>query len=140
LEDALPRIGTTLGNFEIHTLLGCRGMGEVFREKDRKLGWDLAIKVLPEEFAKDADRVARFRREPRAAFAINHPNIFTMHDIDEAEGHGFLAMELVEGRALKQRILGCCFRRKKLSTLGFRLQTSPNLPPQEAGEKCESRP
>ena len=68
-------IGTTLGNFEIHTLLGRGGMGEVYQAKDRKLGRDVAIKVLPEEFAKDADRVARFQREAKLLASLNHPNI-----------------------------------------------------------------
>jgi serine/threonine protein kinase len=71
----MSMIGKTLGNFEITSQLGKGGMGEVYQAKDRKLGRDMAIKVLPEEFARDADRVARFQREAKLLASLNHPNI-----------------------------------------------------------------
>ena len=68
-------VGKTLGNFTVSALIGRGGMGEVYRAKDRKLGRDVAIKILPEEFARDADRVARFQREAKLLASLNHPNI-----------------------------------------------------------------
>ena len=93
-------IGTTLGNFEIHTLLGRGGMGEVYKAKDRKLGRDVAIKVLPEEFARDPDRVARFQREAKLLASLNHPNIAAIYGLEESAGTNFLVLELVEGDTL----------------------------------------
>ena len=98
--------GTTLGSFEISSLLGVGGMGEVYRAKDTKLGRDVAIKVLPEAFAKDRDRLARFEREAKLLAALNHPNIAGIHEIgNEGETH-FIVMELVEGVALNDRLAG----------------------------------
>ncbi len=81
--------GKTLGNFECTALLGKGGMGEVYKAKDQKLGRDVAIKVLPEEFARDADRVARFQREAKLLAALNHPNIAAIHGLEESEGTHF---------------------------------------------------
>ena len=75
-------------------------MGEVCQAKDRKPGRDVAIKVLPEEFAKDADRVARFQREAKVLASLNHPNIAAIHGLEEFEGTNFLVLELVEGNTL----------------------------------------
>ena len=97
-------IGKTLGNFEIRTLIGRGGMGEVYQAKDRKLGRDVAIKVLPEEFAKDADRVARFQREAKLLASLNHPNIAAIHGLEESGGTNFLVLELVEGETLADQI------------------------------------
>jgi eukaryotic-like serine/threonine-protein kinase len=72
-------------------------MGEVYQAKGQKLGRDVAIKVLPEEFAKDADRVARFQREAKLLAFLNHPNIAAIHGLQEASGTNFLVLELVEG-------------------------------------------
>ena len=72
-------IGRTLGHYEITSQLGKGGMGEVYQAKDRKLGRDVAIKVLPEEFARDADRVARFQREAKVLASLNHPNIAAIY-------------------------------------------------------------
>ena len=96
--------GTVLGSFEIVSQLGVGGMGEVYRARDTKLGRAVAIKVLPEVFAKDKDRLARFEREAKLLAALNHPNIAGIHEIGiEGETH-FLAMELVEGVALNDRL------------------------------------
>ncbi len=89
-------IGTTLGSFEIRTLIGRGGMGEVYRAKDQKLGRDVAIKVLPEEFAKDADRVARFQREAKLLASLNHPNIAAIYGLEQADGKRFLIVQAVE--------------------------------------------
>ena len=97
-------IGKTLGSFECTALLGKGGMGEVYRAKDRKLGRDVAIKVLPEEFAKDIDRVARFQREAKLLASLNHPNIAAIYGLEESDGTHFLVLELIEGDTLADRL------------------------------------
>jgi serine/threonine protein kinase/tetratricopeptide (TPR) repeat protein len=92
--------GTRLGAYEILSPLGAGGMGEVYRARDPKLGRDVAIKVLPESVAQDAERLARFEREARSLASLNHPNIVTIFSVEEAGGSRFLAMELVEGDSL----------------------------------------
>jgi eukaryotic-like serine/threonine-protein kinase len=92
--------GTHLGPYEVLSALGAGGMGEVYRAKDSKLGRDVAIKVLPEAVAQNAERLARFEREARTLAALNHPNIVTIFAVEESGGTRFLAMELVEGESL----------------------------------------
>ena len=93
-------IGKKLNHYEITSQLGKGGMGEVFRAKDQKLGRDVAIKVLPEEFARDADRVSRFQREAKLLASLNHPNIAAIYGLEESSGINFLVLELVEGQTL----------------------------------------
>jgi hypothetical protein len=100
----MSMIGKTLGNFEITNQLGKGGMGEVYQAKDQKLGRDVAIKVLPEEFARDTDRVARFQREAKLLASLNHPNIAAIHGLEESGGIQFLVLELVEGETLADQI------------------------------------
>ena len=95
-------VGTKLGPYEIQGPLGAGGMGEVYRAKDAKLGREIAIKVLPASVASDGDRRARFEQEARSASALNHPNILTIYDINEADGALYIAMELVEGKTLRE--------------------------------------
>ena len=97
-------IGTQLGSHEITALLGKGGMGEVYRARDTKLKREVAIKILPEEFSRDADRVSRFQREAEVLASLNHPNIAGIHDLAEAGGSRFLILELVEGETLADRI------------------------------------
>ena len=97
-------IGKTLGHYRITNQLGKGGMGEVFQAKDQKLGRDVAIKVLPDEFARDTDRVARFQREAKVLASLNHPNIAAIHGLEQSEGKNFLVLELVEGETLADRI------------------------------------
>ena len=96
--------GTTLGGFEITGLLGKGGMGEVYRATDSKLEREVAIKVLPEVFALDAERLARFEREAKVLATLDHPNIGALYDSQEADGQRFLVMQLVEGETLAERI------------------------------------
>jgi eukaryotic-like serine/threonine-protein kinase len=93
--------GTKVGPYEIIAPIGAGGMGEVFRAKDTRLGRDVAIKVLPETFAKDVDRLRRFEQEARAVAALNHPNILAIHDIGEYNGSPYLVSELLEGHPLR---------------------------------------
>src|SRR5262247_3140955 len=96
--------GTRLGPYEIVAPLGAGGMGEVYRARDTKLGRDVALKILPESFALDADRMARFQREAQFLASLNHPNIAAIHHIEESNGVSALVMELVEGETLADRI------------------------------------
>ncbi len=97
-------IGKTLGHYEILSPLGAGGMGQVYRARDTKLDRDVAIKVLPEDFASDAGRLARFEREAKLLASLNHPNIATIFGFEESDGVRFIAMELVEGQSLADRI------------------------------------
>ncbi len=94
--------GTHLGPYEIQAPLGAGGMGEVYRARDTRLGREVAVKVLPKELSQDIERLSRFEQEARAASALNHPNIVTVHDIGRADGVFYVAMELVEGRTLRE--------------------------------------
>ncbi len=96
--------GDKLGNFEILAMIGRGGMGEVYRARDLRLKRDVAIKTLPPGFAGDRDRIARFEREARAASALNHPNIVSVHDIGAEGGVSFIVSELVDGETLAQVI------------------------------------
>jgi len=96
-------VGKTLGHYEILEPLGKGGMGEVYRARDTKLDRDVAIKVLPEDFATDQDRLARFEREAKLLAALNHPHIATIHGLEEDRGLRFLVMELIDGTSLTQK-------------------------------------
>src|SRR5437879_360865 len=98
------RVGTQLGSLEITGLLGRGGMGEVYRARDLKLKREVAIKILPEEFSRDPDRVSRFQREAEVLASLNHSNIAAIYDLEEAEGSRFLVLEFVEGETLAERI------------------------------------
>ena len=93
-------IGKSLGHFEIIEPLGSGGMGEVYRARDTNLGRDVAIKVLPEGFSADKDRLARLKREAHLLASLNHPNIATIHGMEECQGTLFLVLELVDGKSL----------------------------------------
>jgi TolB-like protein/Tfp pilus assembly protein PilF len=97
-------IGATFAHYRITAALGAGGMGEVWRAEDTKLGREVALKVLPEEFSDDPQRLDRFEREARAVAALNHPHIVTIYSVEEAEGIRFLTMELIEGRSLDKLI------------------------------------
>ncbi|TAK18021.1 MAG: serine/threonine protein kinase, partial [Acidobacteria bacterium] len=96
--------GTKLGPYELGALVGAGGMGEVFRAKDTRLGRDVAIKVLPESFAADPDRRARFEREAQAVAALSHPNIVAIYDTGTHDQQVFVVMELLTGQTLRARL------------------------------------
>ena len=120
-------VGTKLGAYEISAPIGAGGMGEVYRARDTRLGRDVALKVLPEAFAQDAERLARFRREAQVLASLNHPNIAAIYGFEDSGGVHALVMELVEGPTLGERIAG---RRKESSSGGTRaeLKTSATQP------------
>ena len=96
--------GTRLGPYEILSPLGAGGMGEVYRARDSKLNREVAIKVLPDLFASDPERLARFQREAQVLASLNHPNIAHIHGLEESGGARALVLELVEGETLAERI------------------------------------
>jgi Tol biopolymer transport system component len=97
-------VGTHLGSYEITSAIGAGGMGEVYQAHDTKLGRDVAIKVLPEAFAHDPERLARFQREAKMLASLNHSNIATIHGLEQSNGTSYLVMELVAGETLAERI------------------------------------
>ena len=98
------KAGTQLGPYRIDGLLGAGGMGEVYRAHDTRLGRDVAVKVVPETFLRDADALARFEREARAVAMLSHPNILTLHDFGRTDGISYAVMELLEGETLRARL------------------------------------
>ncbi len=99
-----PLIGKTIGRYQIQSLLGAGGMGEVFLAEDTQLGRRAALKLLPARFTADAGRIRRFEQEARAVLSLNHPNIVTLFDLGQADGAFFMATEYVEGETLRARL------------------------------------
>jgi len=96
--------GTRLGSYEITGSLGAGGMGEVYRARDTKLGREVAIKVILDQFASDHERVGRFEREAKMLAALNHPRIASLFGMEHVDGQHFLVMELIEGETLAARL------------------------------------
>src|SRR5579862_6567544 len=96
--------GTKLGSYEVIAQIGAGGMGEVYRARDKRLNRDVALKVIPQGFASDADRMARFEREAKLLASLNHPNIASIYGLEESSSTNALVMELVEGPTLADRI------------------------------------
>ena len=110
--------GTRLGQYEVVSPLGAGGMGEVYRARDSRLGREVAIKVLPSEMSADSERLKRFEKEARSASSLNHPSIVTIYEIGQADSVSYIAMELVEGKTLRELIGGAPLTIKKLLQIG----------------------
>ena len=105
--------GTTLGPYQIISPLGAGGMGEVYRARDTRLDREVAVKLLPADFSRDADRLRRFEQEARATSALNHPNILTVHDIGNHEGAPYIVAELLDGEELRAQLNGSAIPPRK---------------------------
>ncbi|NIP64098.1 MAG: protein kinase, partial [Gammaproteobacteria bacterium] len=114
-------IGRTLSHYEITAKLGEGGMGEVWRATDTSLNREVAVKVLPDEMAADPERLERFKREAQAIAALNHPNIVTIHSVEEADGVHLLTMELVDGKSLDQMLPPSGFELERLFPLAIQI-------------------
>ncbi len=115
------KTGTRLGSYEILGALGAGGMGEVYRARDTRLGREAAIKVLPSAFARDSESLRRFEHEARTASALNHPNIVTVYEVGSADSVAFMAMELIEGRSLREMLTGEPLPVRKILEIGAQI-------------------
>ena len=111
---------TRLGPYEVLSLLGAGGMGEVYRARDSRLGREVAIKVLPAALASDPERLTRFEREARSASALNHPNIVAIYDVGTADQVSYIAMELVSGAPLRA-LLGSALPVRRLLQIAVQI-------------------
>ncbi len=117
--------GTCIGRYEISSMLGAGGMGEVYLARDPKINRNVAIKVLPAAFSADSERLRRFEQEAQAAGALNHPNILSIYDVDTHDGSPYVVSELLEGETLREQLHGAALPVRK--ALDYALQIASGL-------------
>src|ERR1017187_2253238 len=110
--------GTKLGPYEIQSPLGAGGMGEVYCARDARLNREVAIKVLPAAFARDPERMRRFKQEAQSVAALNHPNILAIHDFGDHEGSPYIVTEFLEGETLRERMRPGALPVRKATEIG----------------------
>ena len=113
--------GTKIGPYEIVSLIGAGGMGEVYRARDSRLRREVAVKVLPPSLAKDTDRLRRFEQEARLVGALNHPNILAIFDVGAQDGVPYLVSELLEGQSLREHMQGAPVPQRKAIDYGMQI-------------------